>query len=605
MVSDEDSFRRRFGSSSGNLMRSGRPFRRFQRQMTKTFLRLILVATFLLATGLLHATDKKPNVLFVAVDDLKPLIGSFGYTHARTPNIDRIAAKGTVFTRAYCMQAVCSPSRNGVLTGLRPEVLQIYDLGTNFRKRAPEVVTLPQQFKQSGWQSHGIGKIFHMGHGNHEDEASWSVPHFQEKSIGYALEENKRTLTREEALFDNKPAGKLPKGAAYEAADVPNDTYGDGKVALEAISRLRGFKESGQPFFLAVGFLKPHLPFCAPKKYWDLFDPNTLPQPDRDKAPDGAPAYAPQYGGELRQYLGMPEKGPIPPDLARTLIHGYHAATSYMDAQLGLVLDELDKLGLSENTIIVLWGDHGWHLGDHGMWCKHTDYEQATNAPLLISAPGKKGGQKSRALVEFNDIYPTICDLAGVTKPTHLQGASLVPLLENPEGTVKQAAFQVYPRSTPETGPLLGQAVRTDRWRYVEWQKADGTIAARELYDMQNDPGETVNLADKPEHAATVTEHSSLLAKRLAESPPAGLKLLDRSKPKAASAPDQGNTNAKPKPKQDRNAMFDKRDKDKDGRLTREEFLKDQPDPDEATKRFTRFDKNSDGTLSREEFVKP
>ncbi len=561
---------------------------------------LALLLLLFTAPGVSPAADSKPNVLFIAVDDLKPLLGCYGYEHAKTPAIDRIAARGTVFTRAYCMQAVCAPSRNAVLTGLRPEVLKIYDLGTNFRKRAPDVVTLPQHFKNLGWQSHGVGKIFHVGHGNSEDPASWSVPHFQAKSIGYALKENSGTLTREGALFENKPAGKLPKGVAYESAEVSDDAYGDGKVALEAIKRLQGFKESGQPFFLAVGFVKPHLPFCAPKKYWDMYDPETLPQPDRLTPPAGAPPYAPATFGELRAYLGMPEKGPVPPDLTRKLIHGYHAATSYMDAQLGRVLDELEKLGLADNTIIVLWGDHGWHLGDHGMWCKHSTYEQATNAPLLVAAPGKKGGQKSTALVEFNDIYPTLCDLAGVEKPFHLQGASLVPLLDNPGGSVKPAAFQVYPRSSPETGPLLGQAMRTDRWRYVEWRKPDGSVVSRELYDMQNDPGETVNVADNTEHAATVTELSAMVARRLAEAPPAGLKLLDRNTPKPDTAP-----GTPKKPRQDRNAMFDKRDKDKDGRLTREEFLKDQPDPEEAPKRWTRFDKNQDGFLSREEFVKP
>lgn len=566
----------------------------------------LLFACLLLPAFLPAAAPARPNVLFIAVDDLKPLIGCYGYTHARTPNMDLIAAKGTVFTRAYCMQAVCSPSRNGVLTGLRPEVLQIYDLATNFRKRAPEVVTLPQHFKQLGWQSHGVGKIFHVGHGNTEDAASWSVPHFQAKSIGYALEENKATLTREEALFANqnpKEAYKLPRGAAYESAEVPDDAYGDGKIALEAVSRLRGFKESGSPFFLAVGFVKPHLPFCAPKKYWDLYNPETLPQPDTTSAPTDAPGFAATAWGELRQYKGIPETGPIPPDLTRALIHGYLAATSYMDAQLGLVLDELDKLGLAENTIIVLWGDHGWHLGDHGMWCKHTNYEQATNAPLLIAAPGKKGGQKAASPVEFNDIYPTLCDLAGIEKPFHLQGASLVPMLEDPAASVKPAAFQVYPRNSPETGPLLGHAMRTPRWRYVEWRKADHSIAAQELYDMENDARETVNLAGKPEHAATVAGLSAQLSARLSEPPPAGLKLLDR--PASAAAGAKGKEGKPKKPKQDRNAMFNRRDKDGDGKLSREEFLKDQPDPDEAPKRWTKFDKDKDGFLTREEFVNP
>lgn len=487
----------------------------------------LAVLLWLLAT--LPANAKQPNVLFIAVDDLKPAIGCYGDPHAKTPSIDRLAGRGTVFQRAYCMQAVCAPSRNALLTGLRPETLQIYDLGTNFRRRAPGVVTLPQHFKAHGYETHGLGKIFHVGHGNHEDPASWSVPHFQAKTVQYVLPENKAKVTREEALFANQKGNvnQLPKGAAYEMADVPDDAYADGRIAGEAIKRLQGFKESGKPFFLAVGFLKPHLPFCAPKKYWDLHDPEKLPKPERATPPDGAPAFAPQFGGELRNYANMPASGPIPDDVARTLIHGYYAATSYMDAQLGRLLDELERLGLAENTIIVLWGDHGWHLGDHGMWCKHTTYEQATRAPLIISAPGKKSAQRTTALAEFVDVYPTLCDLANLSHPTHLQGESLVPLLDAPDSKGKPAAFQVYPRRTPETGPLLGHAVRTDRWRYVEWRKADQSVAARELYDILDDPGETVNLAGREDNAAVVEEHGKLLADRLSGMPPSDLKLLD------------------------------------------------------------------------------
>ena len=489
----------------------------------------ILFAVLALSSGAV-AADKKPNVLFIAVDDLKPTIGCYGDAAAKTPNLDRLAARGTVFERAYCMQAVCSPSRNAVLTGLRPEVLRIYDLATNFRKSVPEVVTLPQWFKQHGYSSQGLGKIFHVGHGNTEDEASWSVPHFQAKSIGYALAENKVELSREEALFANKTKEpwKLPRGAAYESADVPDDTYGDGKIAAEAVTRLDVFKKSGEPFFLAVGFLKPHLPFCAPKKYWDLYKPAKLPMPTRATPPEGAPDFAPSAWGELRQYRDMPEKGPVSSEVTRTLIHGYYAAMSYMDAQLGRVLDALDRLELAHNTIVVLWGDHGWHLGDHGLWCKHSNYEQATRAPLIVAAPGKKGGQKTRALAEFVDIYPTICELAGLVKPTHLQGDSLVPWLVAPDRATKPAAHQVYPRGSKETGPLLGHAVRTDRWRYVEWRKKDSSVAARELYDLRDDPGETVNVADKPEHEKTVREHGALVQQRLDTPAPAGLKMLPR-----------------------------------------------------------------------------
>ena len=551
---------------------------------------LSAVLAMSIATGAYAA--EKLNVLFIAVDDLKPTLGCYGDAAARTPNIDRLAAHGMVFDRAYCMQAVCAPSRNAVLTGLRPQVLRIYDLGTNFRRSVPEVVTLPQWFKQNGWKAEAMGKIYHVGHGNHEDPASWSVPHWSAKTIGYALPENKaKGLTREEALFGNNAVkvGDLPRGAPFESADVPDNTYGDGKIADEAIVRLRAAKATpGQPFFMALGFLKPHLPFCAPKKYWDMYDPAKLPMPERDTPPDGAPKFAPTTWGELRQYSDIPDVGPLDAAKTRKLIHGYYAATSYMDAQFGRVLDELDALGLTQNTVIVLWGDHGWHLGDHGMWCKHTDYEQATHAPLIFAAPGRKGGQHTASLVEFVDIYPTLCDLAGAAKPGHLQGTSLVPVLDDPKATVKTATFQVYPRGSRETGPMLGQAVRTDRWRYIEWQKTDGSVAARELYDMRDDPGETVNLADKAEQKAVVAEHEAMLKARLSERPPEGLKVVDASKVPAA---------------QDRAALFERKDTNHDGKLTYEEFMANQPDPEQAKKRFEKFDVNKDGVLARDEFI--
>lgn len=549
-----------------------------------------LILTLLIAAAASALSAEKPNVLFIAVDDLKPTLGCYGDKLAKTPNVDRLAARGTVFEHAYCAQAVCAPSRNALLTGLHQQTLKIYDLGTNFRRRAPEVKTLPQWFKEHGYASHGVGKIFHVGHGNHEDAASWSVPHFQGKTVGYARTEN-AVLSREEALFENKGgAGKLPKGVPYESADVADDTYADGVIAKEAITRLRGFKQSGESFFLAVGFLRPHLPFCAPKKYWDMHDPAAFELPKLTTPPAGAPPYAPTDWGELRNYRDTPERGPISPELARTLIHGYYAATSYMDAQLGRVLDELETLGLAENTIVVFWGDHGWHLGDHGMWCKHSNYEQATHAPLIIAAPGKKFEKRFPSLAEFTDIYPTLCDLAGLEKPSHVQGESLKTRMGNPTAHGKIAAFQVYPRGSKD-GPLLGQAARTNEWRYVEWQKRDGTVVGRELYDMVKDPGETVNLADKPENAEIVAKHSALVRERLATPVPAGLKLVDPEKQPAT------------KPVVNREELFASKDKNNDGKLTREEFLANQPDPDKAPERFTRFDADKDGVLSKEEFV--
>jgi iduronate 2-sulfatase len=453
--------------------------------------------------------------LLVCVDDLKPVLGCYGNPLVHSPNIDRLAAHGVVFERAYCNQAVCAPSRNALLTGLRPQTLGIYDLGTNFRLSRPDAVTLPQCFRQQGWRSEGLGKIFHVGHGNHEDPISWSVPHWKSKVVAYALPESRaqRGLTREEALFANQSAQGLPRGAAYESADVPDNTYPDGALADEVIRRLQNAQQRPQePFFLAVGFVKPHLPFVAPRKYWDLYDRDQLPLAEYREPPAGAPAYAPQYGGELRQYANIPESGRLDEDLQRTLIHGYYAATSYMDAQLGRVLDELASLELDRNTIIVLWGDHGWHLGDHSMWCKHTNYEQATRIPLLVAAPGIAGGARSNELVETVDIYPTLCELAGVSVPAGLNGRSFVQNLQDPASPTKDHVIHVYPRSAPGKGQVLGRSIRTKQYRLVEWKKigAPAEGADLELYDYASDPLETRNLAaERPE---VVAQLKALLA---------------------------------------------------------------------------------------------
>lgn len=553
--------------------------------MKIAFLTPGLAWLLLLADSSMAAT--RPNVLMICVDDLKPVLGCYGDKLVKSPNIDRLAGRGVVFDRAYCNQAVCAPSRNSLMTGVRPTTLGIYDLGTNFRKAAPDAITLTQHFKNNGWRTEGIGKILHVGHGNQEDPSSWSVPHWQAKSIGYALPESKAKggLTREEALFDNKSAANLPRGAAYESADVPDDAYSDGKIAGEAIRRLQTAKEKTDvPFFLAVGFTKPHLPFCAPKKYWDLYHRDTFALAERRTPPVGAPAFAPQFGGELRQYANIPEKGELADDLQRTLIHGYHAAISYMDAQLGRVLDELDRLALTENTIIVLWGDHGWHLGDHSIWCKHTNYEQATRIPLVIAAPGVgKSGSHSGAMVETVDLYPTLTELASLPAPAgplKLEGKSLVPVLRDPAASVKDHIFHVYPRSE-----RLGRAIRTATHRLVEW-KVPGTkpeTAELELYDYVNDPLESKNLAAlQPE---TVAKLRDLLT----------------SQPEARPPWRGQDSNAKPK--LDRDALFQRKDTDRDGKLTKEEFLANQPDPDRAPARFTLFDVDKNGVLSKTEFV--
>lgn len=525
---------------------------------------------------------EKPNVILICVDDLKPVLGCYGDSAAKTPHLDALAARSLRLDRAYCNQAVCSPSRNALLTSLRPQTLGIYDLPTNFRKARPEAVTVAQYFKAHGYRTEALGKIFHNGHGNTEDEASWTVPHYKPKAPQYLRPENNAPNTPE-------ARAKELRGAATESAEVPDDAYPDGQIALEAVRRIEAAKGKDEPFFLAVGFLKPHLPFVAPKKYWDLHDPTTLPMPSRDTPPDGAPDYAPQFGGELRRYQDMPGgTAPLGEELTRHLIHGYYAATSYMDACAGLVLDALAANGLADNTLVLLWGDHGWHLGDHGMWCKHTNYEQAARIPLLVAMPGRTG-TSSTALVETVDVYPTLAELAGLPIPEGLDGRSFAALLNDPSATHRDHAIHVYPRND-----FLGRAIRTDRYRLVEWKKvgADPATAEFELYDYVSDPDETKNLAS--ENPAIVAD----LQKLLATHPEAKPQL--RAKAPAPAKPDD-----KPKPKsKDRSAMFRQRDKDKDGKLTREEFLLNQPDPDEAPKRFPVFDANGDGSLSEEEFVK-
>jgi arylsulfatase A-like enzyme len=471
------------------------------------------------------AAPAKPNILFIAVDDLRPELGCYGRGHIKSPNIDRLAGRGMTFTRAYCQQAVCSPSRSSLLTGARPDTTKVWDLVTHFRTAIPDVVTLGQHFKNNGYFVQGMGKIYH---GGYDDKPTWSVPWQTPKAVRYALPENvtldarrnevdpddpdpvaakAKAAQAQAAKPDDTTAGKFDtRGPAFEAADVPDDTYQDGKVASLAVSTLRELRRKKEPFFLAVGFIKPHLPFVAPKKYWDLYDPAAIQLAPNPFRPKDAPSYSILPGGELRNYHGIPKES-VGPDLARQLKHGYYAAVSYTDAQIGKVLDELDRLGLRDNTIVVLWGDHGWKLGEHDAWCKHSTVENDTNAPLILSVPGMKhAGGKTDALVEFVDIYPTLSELAGLPLPGHLEGTSFTPVLDEPARAWKTAAFSQYPRNGDGT-KLMGYSMRTDRYRFTVWVERNdhSKVHATELYDHQLDPQENTNVAGLPANAALVS----------------------------------------------------------------------------------------------------
>ena len=467
---------------------------------------------------------RRPNVLFFVVDDLRPELGCYGKSYIKSPHIDRLAKSGMVFDRAYCQQAVCSPTRSSLLTGTRPDTTKVWDLVTHFRTALPNVVTLGQHFKNSGYFVQGMGKIYH---GGYDDPPTWSVPWQVPKAIRYALPENQKLDARRNDLVDPddptpieqkpvaaKPAGTVDdttagkfdtRGPAFEGADVPDDTFQDGKVANLAVSTLQELSKKKEPFFLAVGFIKPHLPFVSPKKYWDLYDPAKIELAPNPFRPKDAPEYSILPGGELRNYHGIP-KGSVPPDLARQLKHGYYASVSYTDAQVGKVMAELDRLGLRDNTIVVLWGDHGWKLGEHDAWCKHTNVENDVNGPLILSVPGmKNAGAHSNALVEYVDVYPTLTELAGLPLPGHLEGTSFKPLLDNPKRAWKTAAFSQYPRKV-KGRQLMGYSMRTDRYRFTVWvdREDHSKVDATELYDHQTDPQENTNIAKRPANAALV-----------------------------------------------------------------------------------------------------
>ena len=379
----------------------------------------------------------------------------------------------------------------------------LYGLGSHLRRVIPNAVTMSQYFSQFGYRAESLGKVFHIGHGNLGDPQAFEVPHFHDKVIEYLVPNSTDggKLTREEALFTNQKLGRirsLPRGAAFEAPIAKDEDYADGRVAKETINRLKAAKarraNEGIPFFIVAGFVRPHLPFSAPKKYWDLHDPAKLTLAVNKSFPKDAPRVALKRGGEISAFKPVPSDGQIDQELARKLIHGYYASTTYVDAQIGKVTRALKELGMEENTIVVLWGDHGWHLGDLSIWTKHTNFEQANRIPIVISAPGvARANESSRQLAETVDIFPTVAELAGLPEPKvpqQIDGVSLVPVLKNPSVRVRDHAFHAYPR-----GRKLGRAIRTERYRFVEWKNhSDATVPIDyELYDYETDPLEKQN----------------------------------------------------------------------------------------------------------------
>jgi len=491
---------------------------------------LKLIFGFAAGISLSLAAQDRPNVLFIAVDDLKPLLNSYGQDFMHTPHIDKLAGKGVLFSNAHCQQAVCGPSRASLLTGMRPDYTGVWDLKTRMRDINPEILAMPQYFKNNGYTTVAIGKIYDPRCvGRQYDEASWSVPYsvsseytypeeYGEPALSYyAREESKVIVDKLTIEAREAGAGNIHKYVSErykpstECADFPDDAYMDGQICNNALGYLDELSEQDDPFFLAVGFKRPHLPFAAPKKYWDLYERDEVQLAAYQKPVIDGVDIAYHKHGELQSYSDIPRlesfsdifSNLLSQDKQRELIHGYYASVSFIDAQVGKIMMRLKKLGLDENTIVILWGDHGWHLGDHALWCKHSNFEQATRVPFIISYPGIEQGAYNHP-VEFVDIFPTLCDASGLKIPSHLQGQSLVPALKDLDYSVKEYAVSQFDR-----GPTHGYSLRDDRYRLTIWMKNNyrtfmpydkELVLDCELYDYQEDPNETQNLFRSKQH---------------------------------------------------------------------------------------------------------
>ncbi len=486
---------------------------------------LIIITLF----SFCQAQEKQYNVLMILVDDLRPTLGVYGDKAAISPNLDKWSKNAMVFERAYSNQAVCVASRYNLLLGSRSTSTGLYDFGRAFRDFYPEATTLPELYKNNGYYTAAIGKVFHVGHNTYNDEQSWSVPHWHDKVIEYA-EKGHDKETREEALFANKTweyANQLEKGSAWEKLDVSDETYADGRVAQEAISRMDELKGNQKPFFLAVGFARPHLPFTVPKKYWDLYDKDKLPFPTIQSNPKHSPSWAVKRDGEISQYAQIPaakDSDPFPASLTKDLIHGYYAGVSYVDVQIGKVLKHLQSTGLDKNTIVVIWGDHGYLLGEMGMWTKHVNYELANRIPLLIKHPDMKKAVHSKELIETVDIYPTLAALSGL-KLTKIQqpidGTSYANFIRSGKGSLKETIYHCFPRDGK-----LGRAIRDKDYRLIAWQTIQGNEEPQfELYQYKDGLIETENIW-REDHPAFIK------LKKVLEAQPKPLPMRPASKPR-------------------------------------------------------------------------
>ena len=485
--------------------------------------------------------SKKPNILFIAIDDLRPELGCYGNARIKTPNIDRFADQAVLLENTYCQSAVCAPSRASLMTGLRPDSTRVWYLGDKFRQTILDVVTMPQHFHKYGYHTICIGKIFH----NYmPDSISWDEPDIRpafystpeylnrDPETFYHTEVNReRQKIKRDSIMKKVPPGKKIyadgwyMGPAFEIADLPDSSFYDGMQTDIAIKTLQRMKEKGEPFFLALGYFRPHLPFVAPKKYWDMYPPGSIPSAKNPYLPKDVPFMSEDSNYELRNYLDYegverPSGKSLPADSADMLKRGYYASVSYIDACLGKLFKALKETGMYDNTVIILWGDHGWKLGEHNGWGKQTNFNIDNQVPLIFKYAGQKQSVRSKALTELVDVFPTLCDLSGIDKPVYLQGASMMPLIKQPDRPWKTAVFSQFRRTakaSKDGKEYMGYSMLTKKYHYVEWYTWDNTTKQRgefkaaELYDQQADPDENENIVVNEKNQALMKELSAEL----------------------------------------------------------------------------------------------
>lgn len=518
----------------------------FAKRESKNFLHYSLTITLfaLFIFSACNTADRmkeRPNVLFISIDDLRPDIGVYGNPYIKTPHIDNFAAQGITFRNTYCQAAVCAPSRASLMTGVRPDSNEVWHLGDKFREINPDIITMPQHFSKFNYYTVCIGKIFH----NYmPDSISWDEPDLRPsrylrpewlKRDGETFYLNSETQRKQKikrdsiiALRPNYYADGWNNGPAWEMEDVHDTMYFDGAQTELAINTLNRLSKANQPFYLALGYFRPHLPFAAPKKYWDIYNRDSIPLAGNSFVPEDSPVMSMNSMYELRGYDGFshlrhPTQNTIGVDTARILKHGYYASVSYVDAQIGRLIQHLKDLDIYDNTIIIIWGDHGWKLGEHNSWCKQTNYNIDIHVPMIIYSPDqKKRGKQTFAITELVDIFPSLCEMCGIEVPDYLEGTSFVPLLDDPDKEWKTAAFSQFhrrPRITPDGNRYMGYSIKTKKYHYIEWYywdnktKQKGDYVSNELYNNETDPHENKNIAGDKENKAITEELSDQLAR--------------------------------------------------------------------------------------------